>query len=143
MNVQSSSLALILSLLGLSGLGGCLSTGCNSLQPNAFPKEVSVIAQQVGTAMAEKAVWDKVLARIDGQVIDPGFEGGAGVMYIAYGKLKGVSGQVKLEGDGSATTPRSPESEAFIRELANRPDLLELLIQKLATQEPVTTKPTK
>lgn len=131
---------LALILLVLFGL-----TGCNTLQPNAFPREYAPVIAKIGESLADQAVWQTITANIDGQVIEPGIEAGAGVMYIAYGKLSGVSGQVGFAGVGGGTGQQSPEAQAVIRALQRSPDLIEMLYERWkiehAAANPPATQP--
>lgn len=112
-------------------LGGCL-LGCTAMQPTAFTKEFSDSARMVATSISDQAVWDRVLARLNGQVIDPGVEAYAGILYVAGGKVRGVSGQVSIEGDGTGSGQLSPEARAVIVELGRNPDLAKVLAERMA-----------
>lgn len=107
-------------------LAWLFGSGC---APKAFPEEMGAVAKAVATSMTDQAVWQNIVANVDGQVIDPGFEGGAGMMYIAYGKLKGVSGQVGIRGTGGGTGEgNSPEAAAAIRALLSDPSLADKIL---------------
>lgn len=130
----------------LAALSLIFCGGCQSFQPNAFTAEFADAARQVATSVGDQAVWERVLARLDGQVIEPGVEGYAGVLYVAGGKLTGVSGQITIEGDGNGSGALSADARAVIVELGKRrPDLLRELIaaasQALATTDAPTTQP--
>ena len=101
------------------------NTGCSGHGPNAFPQELSDTVRQVGTSVTDQAVWQDVLARLNGQVIEPGVETYAGVLYVAGVKLAGTSGQLSLEGEGSGAGQLSPEARTVLMELGRRPDLIE------------------
>lgn len=106
-------------------LAWLFGSGC---APKAFPEEMGAVAKAVATSMTDQAVWQNIVANVDGQVIDPGFEGGAGMMYIAYGKLRGVSGQVGIRGTGVGNGEgNSPEASAAIRAVLSDPGLIERL----------------
>lgn len=139
------NIRLVIGLLGLTLAQSC-TVGCNTLQPSALPREYADVARAVATSVTDQALWEKIAANIDGQVIDPGIEGGAGVMYIAYGKLRGVSGQISLRGDGTGSQEPSPEAKEAIRKiLLGRPDLADQVIAVLestrATTQPVPVQP--
>lgn len=111
-------------------------TGCASMQPYAFPQEFSRAAGQVATALTAESAWDQIAASLDGQVIDPGVEGWAGVLYVAGGKLRGVSGQVGLRGTGASPEPPGDDTRAALLHLAaHRPDLLEQLLAFLRDRD--------
>ncbi len=116
-------IAVLLSLL----LGGCAA-------PQAMPAEFALVAKQIGTSISDQAVYDRTLARIDGQVIDPGLEAYAGMLYIAGAKIRGASGQVKLEGDGAGSGALSPEARAVILRLAEEPGLFEKFLKWASEQ---------
>ena len=86
--------AMVLTLLFL---GGC------QIAPAGFPRELGDAAGQFSTGMNSQAVWDNVLGRLAGQVIEPGMESYAGVNYIAGVRITGASGQLLLEGGGHGT----------------------------------------
>ena len=93
--------------------------GCNTV-PVAFPQEFAVTAQQMSTSIADQALWSKIVADIDGQVIEPGIEVRAGVIYIAQSKLTGVSGQIRVAADGQGSGTLSPEARTAILAIANK-----------------------
>lgn len=121
---------------GLLALLGCpANVGCNTMQPNGFPREFGLAAQQVSTAISDQAVFERVLARLDGQIIEPGVEGYAGMLYIAGGRLRGVSGQLSIEGDGRGSGTLSPEARQKLLSLGITPDLLEQVLAYLREQK--------
>lgn len=109
--------------------------GCNALQPNALPREFGATAKQIGTSITEKASWEDVLARVDGQVIEPGIEAYFRQEYVVGSRLVGFSGQVRLEGDGSATGDTSDAARAAILGYGQNPDVLEKYIEYLRAVE--------
>lgn len=110
----------------LLGIPSCASIGCGA--PQAMPKEFAEVARSVGASIADQAVWQEVLARIDGEVIEPGIEGYAGVLYVAGGKLTGASGRIRLEGDGTGSGALSPEARAAILSEFTEPGLADRII---------------
>lgn len=87
--------------------------GCAELRPTAFPSEMSQAFTDVGKSIVTQADWNTVLARLNGQVIEPGVEAYAGVLYIAGGKITGTSGSLTIEADqpvavGVAGEPTKP-----------------------------------
>jgi len=109
-----------------------LLPGCASLTPAGFPAELSDAARQISVSTLDQAVWTRLLARLDGQIIEPGMEGYAGVLYVAGGKLRGVSGQLSIEGDGGGSGELSETARAAIVELSTRPDLLAQVLTLIA-----------
>jgi len=107
-------------------------TGCGA-GVNAFPKEIGEVAKSVAVSMTEQSVWQNVVANVDGQVVEPGMEVYAGMIYVAGGKLKGVSGQVGLRGTGTGTgVPNSPDANAAIRQI-----LLDQTLTEAAKREAI------
>lgn len=107
-------------------------TGCGA-GVNAFPKEIGEVAKSVAVSMTEQSVWQNVVANVDGQVVEPGMEVYAGMIYVAGGKLKGVSGQVGLRGTGKGTgVPNSPDANAAIRQI-----LLDQTLTEAAKREAI------
>ena len=107
--------------------------GCSMFQSNAMPGEMSTAFTQVGTSIAEQADWSRVLARLDGHVVNPGFRGAIGIEYYTYGQLIGADGAIKLEGDGEGST-MSTEARAVIVRLAEEPDAFERLLEFFGTE---------
>lgn len=103
-----------------------LAVGCATVP--AFPKELSIAAKQISTSVTDQAIWSEVVARLDGQVVEPGIETGAGVKYFAYAKLTGASGQVGLNAQGAGSGQLSPEARAVLLALANDPELIDRLL---------------
>lgn len=93
--------------------------GCNTV-PTAFPQEFAVAAKQLSTSVADQAVWSDIVAGLDGQVIEPGIETYAGVLYVAGAKLPGTSGQINLASKGAGNGQLSPEARQAILALANQ-----------------------
>ena len=112
-----------------------LLSGCSGLHAPAFPAELSDAARQVSTSIADQAVWEDVLARLDGQIIEPGVLTYGGTLYVVGAKLTGASGQLKLEGDGGGGGALSPAARAALVELARRPDVLAQLIDWLSAED--------
>lgn len=73
--------------------------GCNTV-PTAMPREFATAAEQIATGITDQGILQKYTANLQGQVIEPGMETYAGVLYLAGAKLKGFSGQVGLAGEG-------------------------------------------
>ncbi len=96
-------------------LATCLA-GCT---PAALPREFGEVARVVAASMTDQAVWQTLSANIDGQVIEPGIEVRAGVLYIAQARLVGMSGQVGLRGSGvgTGTGPTDEARAAILRAL--------------------------
>ena len=112
-------------------LGSLLgSSGCSAPAAKGFPAEFSQAAGQITTSIADQAVWEKISANLDGSVIEPGYEGYAGMLYVAGGKIAGFSGHVGASaiGDGSgALTPKA--REAILRYLAGDERYREFLLK--------------
>lgn len=106
-------------LLLLLPLAGCATT----MGPAAFPAELGDAVRQVSTSIGDQASWERVMARLGGQVIEPGREGYVIQEYRAGARIVGVSGQLLLEGDGAGGA-LSAEARAVLLELAARPTLL-------------------
>ena len=123
MSAHTRIVASVVACLSLAPL-----VGCASLTPAGFPAELSDAARQISVSTMDQAVWTRLLARLDGQIIEPGMEGYAGVLYVAGGKLRGVSGQLRIEGEGDGAGALSDEARAAIVDLAKRPDLLAKLL---------------
>lgn len=116
-------------------LAACLATlaGCQAFQPTAFPKELGDVARAAAASMTDQAVWQDIVANVNGQVIDPGMEVSAGVLYVASARLKGVSGQVGISGTGGGTGEgNSPEAAAGIRAVLTDPGFFERLADAVA-----------
>lgn len=107
------------------------TAGCNTFQPHGLPQEFGGAAQQLSTSITEKASWERMLGRLDGQVIEPGLETFARVEWTAGARIAGMSGQVRLEGDGSAPGETSELARATIVGLTSNPDLLDKLLAAL------------
>lgn len=106
---------------------GCLSMGCSV---TAMPREMAGTLQAVAISMTDQAQWSSIQASLNGQVINPGFEGMVGVAYFARGTLTGVAGTIGLSGQGSGSGQASPEALATIRELLDEdPTLIERLLE--------------
>ena len=117
-----------------------LLSGCSMLHAPGFSAELSDAARQVSMSIADQAVWEDVLARLDGQIIEPGVLTYGGTIFVAGAKLTGASGQLKLEGEGAGSGGLSPEARAALVELAQRPDVLAELIGWLSASYPETTE---
>lgn len=121
----NSWVALVLALFAVF-FGG---TGCNALQPNAFPKEIGQAARTFVDSAANQAVWSNLTAHVRGQAIEPGLQGYAGVLYIFGGKITGFSGQLGFEGEGTGRgTPTTPEELKATEDAVSQPDLADQLI---------------
>ena len=118
----------------IAGLCVSVLSGCAAMQPAGFPKEMSAAFGQIGTSLADQSVWQEIATRLGGQVIEPGVEGYAGVLYVAGGRLTGTSGQLSLEGDGSGLAGLSPAAREAVVELAQQPDLLERFLAWVESQ---------
>jgi len=106
-------------------------TGCASL-PSAMPNEQSQAVGAIVTAITTSAEWKDVLARVDGQVIQPGMEGYYCIEHTAGVRLPGVSGQVKLEGEGTGTgAPKDAVIDAIIYRYTADPKLRDKIADKL------------
>lgn len=102
-----------LSLLGLMLFGGCLM-GCT---PMALPMEMGQAFKAIATSTTDQAVWQHVMASIDGNVIEPGLEGYAGILYVAGAKLTGAAGGLDISAQGEGSGVQSPDAQALIREI--------------------------
>lgn len=115
-------------------LAWLFGTGCQ-YAPTAFPKELGDVARAAATSMTDQAVWQSIVANVDGQVIDPGMEVSAGMMYVASARLKGVSGQVGISGSGSGNGEgNSPEASAAIRAVLSDPGVLAVIVDAVASR---------
>lgn len=112
---------------GIACLPGCA--------PTALPREFGEVARTVAASLTDQAVWQSVVANVDGQVIEPGIEVHAGVLYVARARLVGVSGQVGLRGSGvgSGEGVSDEVRAAIIAELA-RDGTIDRLIRAAASQ---------
>ena len=77
-----------------------------------------------------------MVGNVNGQVIDPGLEVYAGILYVAGGKLRGVSGQVGISGQGSGSGEITPEASEAIRAIMTNPELIDKLIQLRREERP-------
>lgn len=122
-------------------LAWLFGTGCQ-VAPTAFPKELGEVARAAATSMTDQAVWTQIVANVNGQVIDPGMEVSAGMMYVASARLKGVSGQVGLSGTGGGNGEgNSPEAAATIRAALSDPTLLDKILTLIREHRAATTQP--
>ncbi|MCC6360631.1 MAG: hypothetical protein IT450_17975 [Phycisphaerales bacterium] len=113
----------------LAACGGC------QLAPTAFPKELGDVARAAATSMTDQAVWETMVANVNGQVIDPGMEVSAGVLYVATARLRGVSGQVGISGTGSGSGEgNSPEASAAIRAVLSDPSFWAKISDAIASR---------
>lgn len=94
----------------------CFGLACLSAcqQPAGLPKEFGQAAQVIATSVGDQTAWKEVTASLDGQVIEPGVEGYAGVIYVAGGKLRGFSGRVGLDAAGEGAGPLTDEGRAAV-----------------------------
>ena len=99
----------IASALGFASLLGCTPTG--------MPREFGEAGKALIVSLTDQAAWQTIIGRLEGQAIEPGIEGYAGVLYVAGGKLRGFSGQVGISGTGTGTGQPSAEALAKIRDL--------------------------
>ena len=107
---------LFANLLAVGSVGcGALNTGIT-----AFPAEFADSARVVAADITNQAVWDRILARLDGQIIEPGLEFYTGVVYVYGAKMPGVSGQLSVEGDGEGTGQIDPDAKAAAIDLLLR-----------------------
>lgn len=103
--------AILLSFLVL--LAGCL-TGCAAPM---FPRELGQAAQAIAVSISDQAVWNDTMAGVDGEVINPGVVGYVGVLYVAGGRLEGVSGRVSMQAKGGGSGSLSAEARAQLLRL--------------------------
>ncbi len=85
------------------------NSGCNGL--GAMPKEFGRVMEKVANSTLDQAEWQTMAASIDGQVIEPGVEVSAGILYVARARMLGVSGRVGLNATGVGTG-EGPSDEA-------------------------------
>ena len=118
--------ALLLPIIGLNCISGCAVT------PQAFPREFGQIAQATATSLADQAVWQSIAGSVNGEVIEPGIEGYAGVLYVTGGKLTGVSGTVALSGQGTGSGQLSDLSrDEILGLIQSNPELFRQYIESV------------
>jgi len=101
--------------------------GCTAMQPAGFSRELGDAARQLAASMADQAVWQTLVGRLEGQVIEPGVVVYGGVLYVAGARLTGASGRVELAGEGVGSGELTAEARRALAEIATRPELLERL----------------
>lgn len=121
--------------------------GCNAI-PTAMPKEFATAAKQLSTSTLTQADWKEILGRLNGQVIEPGIQVYAGVLYIAGTKITGASGQLTIEANGTGNS-LTPEERAKIMDMTkDKPGLGDAIIRaleakmKVVNPSPATTEVT-
>lgn len=113
-------------------LSSVIVAGCT---PVMFPREIGDSARAIVVSATDQAIWEKLVASVDGQVIEPGIEGYAGVLYVAGGKLTGVSGRVAISGDGHGGGNASAAALSKIRDImSTRPELGERILAFIKSQ---------
>lgn len=90
-------------------------TGCGTeLRMKALSSELADGAKAFTASALDQAIFDRLIGRLGGQAINPGAEVYAGIIYVAGGRLTGVSAQFGLEGDGHGAGELSPAARAAI-----------------------------
>ncbi len=122
-------------------------TGCATPAFKGLPAEFGQAASQITTSISDQAVWEKISANLDGSVIEPGFEGYAGVLYVAGGRIAGFSGHVGASAIGEGSGELTPAARSAILEELGRDEryrafLLQLMEKaKVPTDAPTATIP--
>lgn len=126
-----------ISLLVLAAFGSC-GLGCAA---PALPKEFGQAAKATVVSLTDQASWQSMAASVDGQVIEPGVEAYAGILYVVGGKLKGVSGHVGISGQGVGTGVTTDEARAKILSLIeNDPAFIDQLVKLIEVVRSNATK---
>ena len=77
-------------------------------------------------------MWQSIAGSVNGEVIEPGIEGYAGVLYVTGGKLTGVSGTVALSGQGTGSGQLSDLSrDEILGLIQSNPELFRQYIESV------------
>ena len=119
----------VFALLAYAVFGGW---GCDALQPRAFPSDAGMIMKQIGTSMADQAVWEELDTGVGVHVNNPGFRGWAAIVYEVGGQIIGLDGDFKLSGEGGGSGALTEEARQVILQLVNDPTFNEQLLALMA-----------
>lgn len=109
--------AFIVGLFGVFGL-----TGCASLQPAAFPKEMTAALEGAVQQVADQGVLDEFITNMRGHVLEPGIESYTQIRIAAGVKIVGVDGDMVFETSGTGTQLPAEYRQTLLDMLDN-PDL--------------------
>jgi len=117
-----------------------LLTGC---APTAMPKEFGQATKAFFASALDQAVWSDIMGESDGHVINPGVHVGAGIMYVAYARLEGVDGDIRLRAEGAGSGELTSEARSTILGLlGNDRDVFDRVMEVIdATRAPPVPPP--
>jgi hypothetical protein len=104
-----------------------------------MPKEFQQVAQASAASMTDQAKWEELLAKVEGNVINPRMVFEAAIVYRAVAGLEGVYGDVELSGTGTGTGegPSDAARARIMQIMERRPELSDAMIKLL---EQLTSK---
>ena len=109
--VTTRTTATVMWLWALALSGGCLGL-------NAFPRELTQIAQGMAEMVRDQGVLDEFKSNVDGNVQDPGLETAIAVIFKSHVRLIGVNGEIDLATEGTGTKLPAGVREELLRQLA-------------------------